>query len=82
MGWLWQVNRGGSSSKTPTASATVADLRQDRIRPKKSLGQNFLTDDSILERIVLASGVKKGDKVLEIGPGERTLLLMIQIISI
>ena len=29
MGWLWQVG------KTPTAAATVADLKQDRIKPKK-----------------------------------------------
>ncbi len=38
-------------------------------RPRKSLGQHFLSDPSILERIVRGAGVAPGDRVLEIGPG-------------
>jgi 16S rRNA (adenine1518-N6/adenine1519-N6)-dimethyltransferase len=37
--------------------------------PKKSLGQHFITDPNILRRIVAGSGVRAGDRVLEIGPG-------------
>lgn len=37
--------------------------------PKKSLGQHFLFDPSILERIVAASGLTGGEAALEIGPG-------------
>ncbi len=39
------------------------------LAPKKSLGQHFLHDPSILKRIVAAAGVEPGERVLEIGPG-------------
>jgi 16S rRNA (adenine1518-N6/adenine1519-N6)-dimethyltransferase len=39
------------------------------IYPKKSLGQNFLMDENILNKIIEAGEIKKGEKVLEIGPG-------------
>jgi 16S rRNA (adenine1518-N6/adenine1519-N6)-dimethyltransferase len=39
------------------------------LRPNKALGQHFLTDPSILSRIVSFAGVGEGDLVLEIGPG-------------
>ncbi len=38
-------------------------------RPKKSLGQHFLSDPSILARIVETAGIGEGDRVLEIGSG-------------
>jgi len=37
--------------------------------PKKSLGQHFLHDPSILRRIAEALEIQPGDTVLEIGPG-------------
>lgn len=37
--------------------------------PKKSLGQNFLIDRAVLEKIVAAGELKQDDWVLEIGPG-------------
>lgn len=37
--------------------------------PKRSLGQNFLTDDTLFEQLVDLSGVGKDDAVLEIGAG-------------
>lgn len=40
-----------------------------KIRAKKSLGQNFLTDYTVIERIVEFSGANKETDVLEIGPG-------------
>ncbi len=36
---------------------------------KKSLGQNFLIDASVVKKIIEAAGIQKGEKVLEIGPG-------------
>ncbi|KAA3645068.1 MAG: ribosomal RNA small subunit methyltransferase A [Chloroflexi bacterium] len=39
------------------------------MRPSKSLGQNFLSDDNILARIVEAAGIGPKDTVLEVGPG-------------
>ena len=37
--------------------------------PKKSLGQNFLNDDSLLLNIVKAGDILESDTILEIGPG-------------
>jgi 16S rRNA (adenine1518-N6/adenine1519-N6)-dimethyltransferase len=42
-------------------------------RAKRSLGQNFLVDASVIERIVAASGIARGDTVVEIGPGRGAL---------
>lgn len=39
------------------------------MRPKKSLGQNFLVDKNIQEKIIAACNLKKTDTVFEIGPG-------------
>jgi 16S rRNA (adenine1518-N6/adenine1519-N6)-dimethyltransferase len=43
------------------------------VRPKKHLGQHFLTDPSIAGRIVDSLNVASGDTVLEIGPGTGVL---------
>ena len=43
------------------------------VRPKKHLGQHFLTDPSIAGRIVEALNTRKGDTVVEIGPGTGVL---------
>lgn len=43
------------------------------LRPKKSLGQNFLVDPNQQRRIVDALGLLPGDRVLEIGPGTGAL---------
>ena len=42
------------------------------IRAKKSLGQNFLIDKSILEKIVSVINIKEKN-ILEIGPGTGNL---------
>ena len=44
-------------------------LRQFNLRPKKSLGQNFLVDEHALNSIVRAAEITADDVVLEIGPG-------------
>ena len=45
---------------------------------KKSLGQHWLHDESILEAIVQAGDVQSGDDVLEIGPGLGTLTQVLE----
>ena len=41
--------------------------------PKKSLGQNFLTDKNIVNIIINTGNIKKNDIVLEVGPGTGNL---------
>lgn len=45
----------------------------ERILPKKSLGQHFLADRNIAEKIVREFDPKPGEVVVEIGPGEGAL---------
>lgn len=52
----------------------IADyLRKYSIELKKSLGQNFLVNLNIAEKIVEKANIKKGEVVLEIGPGAGTI---------
>ncbi|MHA2280830.1 MAG: 16S rRNA (adenine(1518)-N(6)/adenine(1519)-N(6))-dimethyltransferase RsmA [Promethearchaeota archaeon] len=44
-------------------------LKRLNLKPKKRLGQNFLTDKNIVNKIVTASEASKEDIILEIGPG-------------
>ena len=44
-------------------------LRQFGFKPKKRLGQHFLIDEAVLERILSAAELSPGDIVVEIGPG-------------
>jgi 16S rRNA (adenine1518-N6/adenine1519-N6)-dimethyltransferase len=44
-------------------------LRRHGIQAKKSLGQHFLIDPSIADRIVEAAAIDSDDTVIEIGPG-------------
>lgn len=43
------------------------------MKPKKSLGQNFLQDQSIVDRILEDARLQPSDWVIEIGPGEGVL---------
>ena len=43
------------------------------VNPKKSLGQNFLHDKNIIDKIIGASKLSFDDEVLEIGPGTGNL---------
>lgn len=45
------------------------------IRPKKSMGQNFLADPNVAESIVRRAGLDPDDQVLEIGAGLGALTL-------
>jgi len=42
-------------------------------KPKKSLGQNFLIDNNILQKIVNTVPINKNNEILEIGPGTGNL---------
>ncbi len=42
-------------------------------RPLKSLGQNFLVDQNVIERIIQVADIRPDDAVLEIGPGRGAL---------
>ncbi|SDC54916.1 MULTISPECIES: 16S rRNA (adenine(1518)-N(6)/adenine(1519)-N(6))-dimethyltransferase RsmA [unclassified Candidatus Frackibacter] len=55
--------------KIATPSKTKQILRQNEIRLKKSLGQNFLVDYNIIDKIAAGADLNKGDYVIEIGPG-------------
>ncbi len=48
-------------------------LDEGPVRPKKSLGQNFLADPTYLRKIVDAADLSPADVVLEIGPGTGNL---------
>ena len=43
------------------------------LKPKKSLGQNFLIDKNIINKIINAAEISSEDIVLEIGPGTGNL---------
>ena len=52
------------------APTTVNEIRNRHdFKNTKSLGQNFLTDKGIIDKIVDGAGVCEDDLVLEIGPG-------------
>ena len=44
-----------------------------KIRPKKSLGQNFLSDKNVIKSIVKIGNIKNNNTILEIGPGTGNL---------
>lgn len=48
-------------------------MQNQKIIPKKSLGQNFLRSKEILDKIIKAAELSEDDNVLEIGPGEGAL---------
>ena len=46
------------------------------IKPKKSLGQNFLTDKNILKKIIEVTNIRE-KSILEVGPGTGNLTSLI-----
>ena len=44
-----------------------------KIKPKKSLGQNFLSDKNIIKKIVDIGKINTSDAIIEIGPGTGNL---------
>jgi 16S rRNA (adenine1518-N6/adenine1519-N6)-dimethyltransferase len=58
-------------------SSPLSLLRKYGIRPRKRLGQCFLCDPNILEKIVRIADVRETDTVVEIGSGIGVLTAMI-----
>ena len=60
-----------TSKMPPIASParTQAIINRYHLKIKKSLGQNFLTDLTVLNKIVEAAGLSEKDDVIEVGPG-------------
>ena len=44
-------------------------LHKYKIQANKSLGQNFLVDDNVIDEIIHSSNIDKQDLIIEIGPG-------------
>lgn len=44
-------------------------IKKHNFAPNKFLGQNFLIDEKVLEKIIATANIKEGDNVIEIGPG-------------
>ena len=44
-------------------------LHKYKIQANKSLGQNFLIDDDVVEKIICSASISKEDLIIEIGPG-------------
>ena len=41
--------------------------------PKKSLGQNFLIDNNVINKIVELGNISQNDTIIEVGPGNGAL---------
>ena len=48
-------------------------MKKYNIKANKSLGQNFLISQNVVEKIVESSNISKNDLVIEVGPGLGTL---------
>ena len=52
------------------APSTIQDIKERHdFKLSRSLGQNFITDRSVIERIIESSDIDENDLVIEIGPG-------------
>lgn len=66
------MTAGPSADWSGNAGCIAVD-RSSFLAPKRSLGQNFLSDPNICRRIVASLELGPGDPVLEIGPGRGAL---------
>ena len=53
----------------PTPGQLRRLMGAERLRPRRGLSQNFLTDPEALDAIVEAAELRPGDRVIEVGPG-------------
>ena len=53
--------------------ATKEVVQKHNFKFSKSLGQNFLIDDNVIDRILAGARLSEGDKIIEVGPGIGTL---------
>jgi 16S rRNA (adenine1518-N6/adenine1519-N6)-dimethyltransferase len=67
-----------SSSELPVLSSPrlpVSASPRPSFHPSKRLGQNFLADGGIVDRIIRALGPRSDETIIEIGPGKGALTL-------
>ena len=62
-----------SQSRLGTPQKTIEIIQKHNFTFQKKVGQNFLIDPHVLDKIVRAAGVAGDDCVLEIGPGIGTM---------
>lgn len=62
-------------SVTLTRTEVRSLLNRHGLRPKRSLGQNFVVEPNMVRRIVELAGVGPGDRVIEVGSGLGSLTL-------
>ncbi len=60
---------------TLTRTQVRSLLDRHGVRPKRSLGQNFVVEPNTVRRIAELARIEPGDRVLEIGPGVGSLTL-------
>ena len=58
---------------TPSPSLRVSESPRPTFHPSKRLGQNFLTDQRIIQRIIEALEPRADETIVEIGPGRGAL---------
>ncbi len=63
------------SRRPPGRSELVALLESNGIRPSRALGQNFVADPNVVDRVARLAGVGPGDHVVEIGAGLGSLTI-------
>ena len=59
----------GVTIKISTRAGVRETVERYNLQTKKKLGQHFLVDERVLEKILAAANVGKDDIVLEVGPG-------------
>jgi 16S rRNA (adenine1518-N6/adenine1519-N6)-dimethyltransferase len=64
-----EEKKDGASFISPRSSLIPHPSSLSSPRAKKSLGQNFLADARVAERIVEALGPRESETIIEIGPG-------------
>src|SRR5215210_7711358 len=68
-----EEKKDGPTFKSPRSPFRPHPLSLSSPRAKKSLGQNFLVDARVAERIVEALGPRDDETIIEIGPGRGAL---------
>jgi len=63
------TRRGKAAQQNLVHPQRQSAVRRSRFRPRKSLGQHFLRDRSVLEQILRAAEILPADTVIEVGPG-------------
>lgn len=69
---LFCFKRGPDTPRIKAMESLSHLFKEFNYRPRKTAGQNFLTDDTVLEKISLAVECPLGDILLEVGGGYGT----------